>query len=100
MELRQVLTGLVFLGLAGVAAANLFCALVYGEVFLVRDAPSVTLDVSPTSFLVSAAASLTMSPVLAFMGWTAIKGARDERRFRKVLPHAPRLIDDSKVAHP
>jgi hypothetical protein len=89
--------GLAAIAAAGAAAANLFCAALYGAVFLSfpRSAHWTSFEASPVGFVMSVLLSLVAAPALALMGIVAVKGARDERRFLERLYTAtPRYEDE------
>ena len=98
-EIRQVALGLLMIGLAGAALANLVCAVRYGAVFTSRGPDWAYFDTRPLSFIYSVVASTIMLPFGVLMGIVTIKGARDERRFFAKRRFRPRLVDPSRISH-
>ena len=93
---KQVALGCFVLALAAVAAANLACALIYGEVFLARGSGWAALDHRPVAFLISMLASLVMTPFGGFMGVLLLRTAREDLRAAERSRHAARYEDPSK----
>jgi len=95
-EMRHILMGMVFICVACTAVANLYCAVVYEGVFMVRSRGWAYLDTSPARFYFSVIASLVVVPSGAFLGWIGLMGAKDQRVFYEPPPIEPRFEDPAK----
>lgn len=95
---KEIALGCFALALGLVAFANLLCALIYGEIFIVRGSDWASLDDRPVKFVLSVLASLVVAPFCGFMGAMMLKSAKDDRRFVKDLGSAPRYEDPTKTS--
>jgi hypothetical protein len=97
-ELRHILLGLALIGGAVAVVANIVWAIMFGAVFLTypKSHGWTYFEVSPIRFLLSVALSIASAPCLAFFGYLAIKGAKDERHFlERLYTDTPRYEDPS-----
>ena len=84
-EVRRVLSGAALLLISGTGLANLFCAIAYGAVFLVRGGSDWTYwSDSPFAFALSVIVSLIVAPV-GFLFGIVLVDLREDRRMRREL---------------